>query len=284
MIEIGIYSDLKILRETSVGLFLGDGEEDVLLPNKYVPSEFSIGDVLRVFVYRDFEERKVAVTIRPKINLHEFAFLKVTAVNEIGAFLDWGMEKELLVPFREQRLKMSPGRWYVVYLDKDAQTDRLFASNRLDNYLDNKTLTVNQGDEVDLLVYHQSDLGYNVIVNNRHNGLIFNNEIFKELNIGLSTKGYVKKIREDNKLDISLQAIGFENYNDKNSGHILKVLKEKGGVLTLNDKSSPEEIYRLLSMSKKAFKKSIGTLYKQGKVVIDEKEVRLNSETPGMTN
>ena len=278
MIEIGKYNDLKILRETSVGIFLGDGEEDVLLPKKYMPEEFNFGDILHVFVYRDYEERKVAVTDVPKIKLHEFSFLKVTDVSEIGAFLDWGMEKELLVPFKEQRLKMVEGRWYVVYLDIDKVTDRLFASNRIDKYLDNSELSVKHGEEVDLLVYHQSELGYNVIVNNKHNGLVFKNEIFKVLNVGDRLKGYVKKIREDNKLDISIQAIGFENYNDKNSETILKALSKKDGFLSLNDKSSPEEIYSSLGMSKKAFKKSVGSLYKQGKIIIEENGVRLVKE------
>lgn len=280
MISIGQYNELTILRETSVGIFLGDDEgNDVLLPNKYCPERFRIGTKLNVFVYRDFEERIVATNIHPGIMLHEFAFLKVAMVTDVGAFLDWGLEKDLMVPFKEQRQKMEQGRWYVVYLDIDEESDRLFASNKIEKYLNNDVMGLTAGEEVDVLVYHKSDLGYNVIVNNRYKGLVFENEVFKQLNIGQRTTGFVKKIREDNKLDISLQAIGYKQYNDKNTEHLLNVLTENKGFLKLNDKSSPEEVYRLLGMSKKAFKKSLGALYKDRKVSIGDNGVSLVAAT-----
>jgi hypothetical protein len=267
LISIGQHHELTILRDTSVGLYLGDNAgEDVLLPNKYCPDKFQIGDKLRVFVYRDFAERKIATNLEPKILLHQFALLKVNSVSDVGAFLDWGLEKDLMVPFSEQRQKMQEGRWYIVYLDLDEKTDRLYATNKIDKKLQNENLTVQEGDQVDLMIMQKTDLGYSVIVNNQHKGLVFESDIFTSLNIGDKVKGYVKKIREDNKLDIALQPIGFENFNDINCNLILDDMIKHGGFLNLTDKSSPEEIYNRFGISKKAFKKAIGTLYKLRKI------------------
>lgn len=258
-----------------MGLFLGDEEgEDVLLPNKYCPEKFEIGDKLKVFVYLDQEERKVATNITPKILLRDYAMLKVVSVSAVGAFLDWGMEKDLMVPFNEQRLNMEEGRWYLVYMDIDKKTDRLFASNKLDKRLSNENLTVEVGDEVDLIVMQATDLGFTVIVNKRHKGLVYENEIFTKINIGDKLKGYVKKIREDNKLDISLHPIGYENFNDTNTALVLEALEKNKGYLAITDKSSPEEIYNTFGMSKKAFKKAIGGLYKQRKITIEAEGIR----------
>jgi hypothetical protein len=269
MIETGKINTLKILKETSVGLYLGDDSgEEVLLPNKYCPDNYEIEDEIEVFVYRDYEERKIATNLTPGIKLHEFALLKVTAVTEVGAFLDWGMEKELLVPFNEQRHKMKEGRWYIVYLDLDTKTDRLFASSRIEKYLQNKELSITEKEKVVLLVMQKTDLGFSVIVNNRHTGLIFNNEIFKKLNIGDRLNGFVKKIREDNKIDISLQAIGYKESIDANSEFIYRVLVENNGFLAITDKTSPDKIYSKFGISKKAFKKTLGTLLKQKKIKI----------------
>lgn len=269
MIEIGRSNELRILRNTSVGLYLGDESgEEVLLPNKYCPEKFELEDKIEVFVYHDHEERKVATKIKPKILLNEFELLQVTAVTNVGAFMDWGLEKDLLVPFREQRHKMQEGKWYIVYLDVDRKTDRLYASNRIDDILQNRVLTVELGEEVSLFVFQKTDLGFSVIVNNIHKGLLFRNEIFKELNIGDKIIGFVKNIREDNKLDISIQRIGYENFNDCNSELIFHKLVENEGFLPVTDKSSPEEIRRQFGISKKAFKKSIGALYKQRKITI----------------
>ncbi len=270
MIEIGKYNTLEILRHTSVGLYLGDESgEDVLLPNKYCPEEYVIGEKIEVFVYRDYAERKIATNIDPKIKLYEFAFLKVNAVSDVGAFLDWGLEKDLLVPFKEQRQKMEENRWYVVYLDLDEKSYRLYASNKTDKFLSNDELTVEQNEEVDILVMSRSDIGYTVIVNNKHKGLVFSNEVFQPLNVGDKLMGYVKHIREDNKLDISIQPIGYEQFNDANADTILSLLQANNGILQLTDKSTPEEIYAMAAMSKKAFKKAVGALYKAGKVGLE---------------
>jgi len=277
LIPIGQHQDLTILRHTTVGLFLGDeeGDEDVLLPNKYCPETFEIGEKINVFVYRDHEERIIATTLQPKILLHQFAFLRVTSVSNVGAFLDWGLEKELLVPFREQRQKMEEGRWYIVYLDLDKKTDRLYATNKIEKRLKNDPLFVKEGEAVDLMVMKKTDLGFSVIVNQQHEGLIFDSDIFTKLNIGDKIKGYVKQIRDDNKLDISLQPIGFENFNDPNCELILKKLTAQNGILPVTDKSTPEEIYVQFGISKKAYKKAIGTLYKQRKITLEPDGIKL---------
>ena len=276
MIEIGRYNKLKILRRPSVGLYLGDvSGEEVLLPNKYCPKKFKIDDKIEVFVYRDHEGRKIATNLTAKINLHEFALLQVTAVTDVGAFLDWGMEKELFVPFTEQKPKMKVGRWYIVYLDLDTKTDRLYASNRIARHLQNESLTIKEKEEVELLVMQKTDLGFSVIVNNRHNGLIYNNEIFRELNVGDKLKGFVKKIRENNKIDISIQAIGYNNFIDTNSDLLYRALLENEGFLAVTDKSSPDEVYLQFGISKKAFKKTLGALLKQKKIKILPNGIKL---------
>jgi predicted RNA-binding protein (virulence factor B family) len=276
MIEQGKEIELKIAKRATIGLYLADDSgEEVLLPKKYCVEEMKPGDTTRVFVYKDSEGKKVATTLKPKIYIHEFALLKVTAVTGVGAFLDWGLEKELMVPFREQKQKMEEGRWYIVYLDLDKKSDRLYASNRVERFLQNDQISVKDGDEVALVVMQKTDLGYSVIVNHKHKGLIFDNEIFQEIRVGNRLKGYVKKIRDDQKIDISIQAIGFRNVNDSNSELIYLTLIENNGFLAINDKSSPDDIYTQFGISKKAFKKSLGALYKQKKVDIQPDGIKL---------
>ncbi|MEL7219847.1 MAG: S1-like domain-containing RNA-binding protein [Bacteroidota bacterium] len=276
MIKIGEYNELEILRETSVGLFLGDEEgEDVLLPNKYCPGKFEIGDKLKVFVYLDYEERKIATDIIPKIYLNEFALLEVADVSNVGAFLDWGMEKHLLVPFKEQRQKMIVGRWYVVYLALDEKTDRLFASNRIEKWLSNEELTVAQGDEVEIVVYRETEIGFSVIVNHQHRGLIYENEVFEEIRIGDKRKAYVKKIQADNKLDIALQPPGYEKSITPNVEEVYKTLQDNNGFMPVTDKSPPELIYQQFGMSKKSFKKAVGALYKERKITIQSDGIKI---------
>ena len=276
MIEQGKQIELKIAKRATIGLYLADESVvEVLLPNKYCSVELKPGGSTTVFVYKDSEGKKVATTLTPKIFIHEFALLKVTAVTGVGAFLDWGLEKELMVPFREQKQKLEVGRWYIVYLDLDTKSDRLYASNRVERFLQNDQVTVTEGDEVALVVLQKTDLGYSVIVNHAHKGLIFDNEIFQEIRVGDRLKGFVKKIRDDRKIDISLQPIGFRNFNDSNSELIYKALIENNGFLAITDKSSPDEIYTQFGISKKAFKKSLGALYKQKKVDIQPDGIKL---------
>ena len=275
MINIGEYNTLTILREKEPGLFLSDEEGDeVLLPNRYVPKEFKIWDKLEVFVYLDNDERLVAVTDRPYITKGDFALLRCNDVTSHGAFLDWGMVKELFCPFKEQAFKMKKGGWYLVHCYLDEETNRLVASSKTNHFLDNKELTVSQFEEVDLIVSHPSEIGMNVIVNKKHLGLIFNDDIFKDLSVGDRLKGIVKKIRPDNKLDIALGQIGYRNI-EPNAEAILNELEDNSGFLNLTDKSSPEDIKEALQMSKKSFKKAVGTLYKQRLITIEDDGIRL---------
>lgn len=276
MIEQGKTSRLKIIKRASFGLYLsGDSGEEVLLPNKYCTDEMKPGGDVDVFVYRDSEGRKVATTTSPLISIYEFAQLQVNAVSGVGAFLDWGLDKDLMVPFREQKVKLVEGRWYIVYLDLDQKTDRLYASNRIERFLQNDVLSVKEGEKVDLLIWQKTDIGYNVIINNIHKGLIFDNEIFTPVRIGDQLPGFVKKVREDGKIDVAIQAAGYKKTNDVNSNRILKQLSENEGFLAFSDKSSPDEIYARFGISKKAFKKSLGALYKQKIISLEKGGIRL---------
>ncbi|MCE6991698.1 S1 RNA-binding domain-containing protein [Dyadobacter sp. CY323] len=278
MLFIGKYNHLTIERVTSVGMFLSDVEgEEVLLPNQYLTDDMQVGDNIKVFVYLDSEDRPVATTQTPKIIRNEFAFLEVKDVSEHGAFLDWGLIKDLFVPFREQSYPMEIGEWYVVFLYMDQKSSRLMASSRIDKFLENERLTVKEGDEVDLLIWQKTDLGYNAVVNQYHKGLIYGNEVFRELKVGDSLKGYVKKIRDENKLDLSLQKPGYEPVEPA-AKTILEEIKKGKGFLNLSDNSSPEDIYKRLQISKKVFKKSIGALYKQGLIKIADDGVYLVGE------
>ena len=243
----------------------------MLLPNKYIPQDVKEGDEIEVFVYKDSEDRPVATTLTPKIQRHDFAFLEVKDVNNYGAFLDWGLEKDLMVPFFEQAVKMEAGKSYVVYLFLDQETDRLVATSKVEDFLEDEDIELEEGQEVDLLVYKKTDLGYKVIINNLFEGLIYHNEIFQPVQIGDKLKGYIKTLREDKKIDVILQKTGYKNIIEPNSEKILEAIKKHDGFLPLNDKSSPDEIYKSLGMSKKVFKKAIGALYKQ-KVIIIEKD------------
>ena len=263
MIKLGEINTLEILRETDHGAYLIDDEDNqVLLPNRYVPESFKIWDKLEVFVYLDNEQRPVATTDMPYIKRGEFALLRCNQTTDFGAFLDWGLVKELFCPFSEQAFKMKAGGWYLVHCYLDEKTDRLVASSKTNRFLDNTELTVNEFDEVDLIVSHPSDIGMNVIVNKTHMGLIYKDSIFKDLSIGDKLKGIVKKVRPGNKLDIALGQIGFRNI-EPNAEQIMQELQDNDGFINLTDKSSPEAIKNALQMSKKNFKKAVGTLYRQ---------------------
>ncbi|HWV30939.1 MAG TPA: S1-like domain-containing RNA-binding protein [Dyadobacter sp.] len=279
MLFIGKYNYLTIERVTSVGMFLSDVEgEEVLLPNQYITDDMQVGDQIKVFVYLDSEDRPVATTQTPKIIRNEFAFLEVKDVSEYGAFLDWGLIKDLFVPFREQPKPMEIGEWHVVFLYLDQKSQRLLASAKIDKFLENDRLTVAEGEEVDLLVWQKTDLGYNVVVNQYHKGLIYANEVFQPLQIGDTLKGYIKKIRDENKLDISLQKTGYEVVEPV-AKQILEEVKKGKGFLNLSDNSSPEDIYNRLKISKKVFKKAIGGLYKQGIIRITDDGIYLVGES-----
>ncbi|MES2864440.1 MAG: S1-like domain-containing RNA-binding protein, partial [Bacteroidota bacterium] len=239
MLQIGAYHTLKIDRETKVGLFLVNETDDVLLPNKYVPNDFTIGDDITVFVYLDHEERPVATTLKPLITLNSFAVLKVNYINKFGAFLNWGMEKDLFVPFKEQARPMEKDKRYIVTMYLDKQTGRLAASSKINQFLDKEPLDVEVGQEVDLMVSHITEIGINVIINGKFRGLAYQNEVFETVSPGYKTKGYIKTIRPDGKIDVSFQKQGFEAIDDS-SQQVLEALKQNDGVLRLNDNSHPE--------------------------------------------
>ena len=269
MIKIGEFNTLNILRNTSVGLFLGDDEgNEILLPNKYVPESYHIGDTINVFCYLDHEERPVAVTLTPKITLNGFALLKVADVTQVGAFMDWGMEKHLFVPFKEQARKMELGKWYLIHMYQDEQTGRLVGSSKTDRFLNNDHVDVERLETVDLMVYRYTDLGVEVIVNGKYKGLVYKDEIYKDLSLGERLTGVVKKVRDDKKIDISLEQLGYKNL-EPTSEKVLEVLEAHKGYLDLHDKSDPELIKQKLGMSKKSFKKAIGVLYKKKAIRIE---------------
>lgn len=275
MIELGNYNTLKVLRSTSIGLFLGDEEgTEVLLPNKYVPDDFEIDGDLEVFCYLDNGERPISTTLKPFVKRNGFAFLKVVEVGAYGAFMDWGLEKHLLVPFREQGVEMEQGKKYVVHCYLDEKTFRLTGSSRLNKFLSNEGFALEVNSEVEIMISRKTPLGREVIIEDKYKGLIFESDIFKPIAIGDRMKGYIKAVRPDNKVDISLQQIGAKML-EPTAKFIFEKLQENNGFLALHDKSTPEEIKDTLHLSKKAFKKAIGTLYKERKITIADDGIYL---------
>ena len=275
MIRLGEVNNLLVNRGSAMGFFLIDTSgEEVFLPFKYAPENLQLKDEIAVFVYNDSEDKIIATTQTPKITLNTFAALKVVDAASFGAFMDWGLDKDLLVPFKEQAGKMYDHKTYVVYLFLDETSDRLVATTKLNRYLDNTDNDLKPNQEVDLLIFEDFDLGYFAIINNKYKGLIYKNEIYSPVKVGDSLKGYVKQIKEGNLIDLSLQKIGFENV-DINSQFILDYLKKNNGKLALHDNSSPEEIKQILEVSKKTFKKAIGILYRQKQIIIEPTQIVL---------
>jgi predicted RNA-binding protein (virulence factor B family) len=274
VVEVGKYNELEVIKDMDFGIYLGNGQQEILMPRKWVPADTRIGDVLEVFIYRDSEDRLIATTMKPFAISGDFAFLEARQVNSFGAFMDWGMEKDLLVPFREQPMRFEPGKSYVVYVYTDEVTDRMVASGRLNRFIEKDNIDLRDGDIVDLLIFSETDKGLNAIINNRYAGLIYRNEIYDNVRVGDRISGFVKHVREDNKIDLSLQKSGFELVDDV-KWRLLKLLKEKNGFLPLNDDSSPEEIKSVLQISKKAFKKAAGALYREQLILITDKGIQL---------
>jgi uncharacterized protein len=275
MAEIGKINSLRVVKEVDFGLYLDGGEHgEILIPKRYVPEGVKPEDTLDVFIYLDSEDRIIATTEKPYIMIGEFAMLRVVSVTKVGAFLDWGLPKDLFVPFREQKMRMEEGKDYIVTVYLDYDTKRLAASAKIEKFLDNTLVDYQTGQEVDLLIAGATDLGYNAIINNKHTGVLYKNEVFQPLRKGDRVKGYIKKIREDEKIDLILQKPGYEKVDDI-SMRILNVLKEHNGFLSITDKSDPDEIYDLFGVSKKTFKKAIGSLYKLRIISIDDKGIKL---------
>jgi len=276
LITLGEYHEFVIDRDTSPGLFLRhESGDDILLPNKYKPENFEIGDQIKAFVYLDHDERPVATTLKPKVKLDEFAILKCVDVNDYGAFLDWGLEKHLFVPYAEQAYKMEIGQKYLIFCYLDEESQRLVASSKVNHFVDNSILTVKEFEEVELLVTNKTDLGYNMIINDIHLGLLYFDEVHENYQTGDKLKGYIKKIRKDHKIDITLQKFGYKSI-EPNADEIYRKLKEAGGFLPFHDKSNPNEISQNFKMSKKSFKKAIGSLYKKKHIkIIPQKGIEI---------
>jgi len=263
MAEIGKFNTLEILRETDNGVYLDGGEHgEILMPRKYVEEEMKEQGTAEVFVYTDSEDRLVATTEKPLATVGEFARLTVKATAKFGAFLDWGLAKDLLVPFSEQRSKMQEGNSYWVYVYLDLLTNRVVASAKLHKFLDNTPPEYTKGQEVSLIILEETDLGYKAIINQEHTGMLYKNQVFRQLEIGSQTKGYIAKIRNDEKIDLMLEEPGYEKV-DSISEKILTALEASGGFMAVSDKSSPEMIKAMFGISKKNFKKAIGGLYKK---------------------
>jgi len=273
---IGKYNTLRVVKEVDFGVYLDGGEDfgEILLPIRYVPPGLKPEDEIEVFIYLDSEDRVIATTEEPYAQIGEFAYLEVVSVNKTGAFLDWGLMKDLMVPYREQAERMKEGEKYVVYVYLDDESRRIVATSKLNSALDNLMPEYEEGEEVQLMVIDKTDLGYKVAVNNLHSGILYHNELFKPIKIGDKTSGYIKKIREDDKLDVILEKPGYEKIGGL-AGEILEKLKEKDGFLPVYDKSPAELIYKLFGTSKKNFKKAIGTLYKQRIISIEDEGIKL---------
>jgi len=276
MIEIGKYHTLEVVKKVDFGLYLDGGEDagEILLPMRYVPENCAPGDFLEVFIYLDNDERLIATTQKPYTQVGEFACLKVVSIERPGTFLDWGLMKNLFLPFGEQKRSLKPGDKTIVYIYVDEKTHRITASEKIEKFADKGIPDLTEGQEVDLLIFQKTDLGYKAIINNKYIGLIYENEVFQSVFFGLKTKGFVKQIREDFKIDLSLSKTGVEKITDF-ADILLDKLQQAGGFLPLTDKTDADNIYKIMQMSKKNFKKAVGSLYKRRIINIEDRGIRV---------
>ena len=275
MVKIGEYNTLKVVKEKSMGFFVDDGDNGILLPKRFVPEGTKIGDEITVFLYHDGEDRPIATTQKPYGVLGDIVKLKAVSVAPHGAFLDWGLMKDLFVPKSGQINFMRPNGEYLVKIVMDEQTGRLAATEKIEQFLSNENLTVKELDVVQLTVYRKTEIGYVVIINNLHTGILHFNEIYRDISIGDKFEGFVKKILPENKIDVAAGKRGYERVEDE-AEKVLRLLKENDGYLPYHDKSSPEDIYSFFSMSKKTFKMTTGNLYRQKKILFTQTGIKLN--------
>mgnify|MGYP000239438355 FL=1 len=274
-VKLGKYNQLEVVKEVDFGVYLDGGDDgEILLPTRYVPEGCKPGDVLNVFLYLDNEERLIATTLQPLVQVDEFACLEVAWINEFGAFLNWGLMKDLFVPFREQKMKMQVGRKYVIHAHLDDESYRIVASAKVERYLSKDRPEYASGDEVNILIWQKTDLGFKAIIDNKYSGLLYENEIFSTLQTGMEMKAFVKQVREDGKVDLILQKPGFEKIDDF-SKTLLNYIRENDGRIRLNDKSPAEDIYATFGVSKKTFKKGVGDLYKKHLITLHEDGITL---------
>lgn len=266
MVNVGQYNDLKVVREVSIGVYLEGADDGILLPKRFVPRDTRVGDIITVFVYHDSENRLIATTQKPKAVVGQIAMLEAVSSTSDGAFLDWGLMKDLFVPRSKQLMGMRKGGRYVVLIYIDEQTGRVAATEKFEWYLSNDPLTVKEMEMVKLLTYRRTDLGYVMIINDKHTGLLHFNEIYQNIEVGMVFNGYIKKIyEENNNIDVVLGKPGYQRVEDETS-KILRLLEENNGYLPYHDKSDPEDIYEFFGMSKKTFKMAVGRLYKEKKI------------------
>ena len=274
MVRIGEYNNLKVLRVVDFGVYLDDEKEGILLPKRFVPEGVAAGDELKVFVYHDSEDRVIATTLEPKGAVGDIVKLRAVDVTPQGAFLDWGLMKDIFVPKSQQLMRMIPGGEYLVKIYIDDRTGRVAATEKIDQFLDNEHLSVKEMEMVDLVVYRRTDIGYLVIINNRHTGVLHFNEVFRVIETGDKFRGFIKKITPDNKIDVVVGKPGYGKVEDETS-KILRLLQENNGYLPYHDKSDPDEIYNFFGMSKKTFKMTTGNLYKQRKLEFTKTGIKL---------
>lgn len=274
MIKVGDYNVMKVLRAVDFGVYLDDGAEGILLPKRFLPEGVAAGDEIKAFVYHDSEGRLLATTQQPKGVVGDIVKLKAVTVTNQGAFLDWGLMKDIFVPKSKQLSGMREGAEYLVKIYIDEQTGRVAATEKIEPFLSNEQLTVKEKEMVDLVVYRRTDIGYLVIINNKHTGVLHFNEIYQNIETGDKMKGFIKTIRPENKIDVVIGKPGYDRVEDEVS-KIIRLLQENSGYLPYHDKSDPEEIYSFFGMSKKAFKMSTGSLYKQQKIVFTKTGIKL---------
>lgn len=274
-LSLGRFNTLTIVKEVEFGLYLDGGEMgEILLPKRYQPDTYEIGQDIDVFLYLDNEERLIATTLTPKVQVGEFACLRVSWVNEHGAFLDWGLMKDLFVPFREQKQRMEVDRYYVIHCHVDEDSFRIMGSAKIDRYLNVVTPSYQSGDEVDILIVHATELGFKAIIDNRFSGLVYKNEVFRPIQMGDRMKAYIRQVREDGKIDLMLQRHG-KNQRKELTEVVIQSLKEAGGFLPYHDKSDAEEIYEAFQVSKKQFKRALSELYKRRLITIEHNGIKL---------
>jgi predicted RNA-binding protein (virulence factor B family) len=274
-IKVGEYNMLKVAREFDFGMYLGEGKDVVLLPKRFIPPGVKVGDTLKVFVYHDSENRLIATTQEPKGIVGDIVKLPVVSVTAQGAFMDWGLMKDLFVPKSKQLMGMRVGGHYLVLIYLDEQTGRVAATEKIEQTLNNERLTVKELEQVNLVVFRRTDIGYVVIINNRHTGVLHFNDIYGEIQEGDHLKGYIKNIREENKIDVGTGKPGYQRVEDE-AGKVMRLLEENNGYLPYNDKSSPEDIHTFFGMSKKTFKMTMGNLYKSRKIVFTQTGIKLS--------
>ena len=274
MITAGQYHTLTVLRTVEFGVYLDDGDKGILLPNRFLPKDIKEGDALKVFVYHDSEDRLIATTETPKGIVGDIVKLAVVDITDHGAFMNWGLMKDIFVPRSQQKSNMMVKGEYLVKIYLDQQTGRVAATEKFDHELSNENLTVKEKDVVDLVVYRRTDIGYVVIINNTHTGVLHHNEIYQSITSGDRFQGFIKKIYPDNRIDVAAGKPGMQRVEDATE-KMLRLLKENGGFLPYHDKSDPDDIYSVFGISKKNFKMTVGNLFRQRKITIEENGIRL---------